>query len=70
MTLSSVVIGQLWLKIYNPNYGVLNTLLGVLGLESLQRNWLGDVNTALFSAFVPIIWQNVGYHMVAALYIY
>ena len=63
MTLSSVVIGQLWLKIYNPNYGVLNTLLGVLGLESLQRNWVGDVNTALFSAFVPIIWQNVGYHM-------
>lgn len=63
MTLSSVVIGQLWLKIYNPNYGILNTLLGVLGLESLQRNWLGDVNTALFSAFVPIIWQNVGYHM-------
>lgn len=63
MTLSSVVIGQLWLKIYNPNYGVLNTLLGVLGLESLQRNWLSDVNTALFSAFVPIIWQNVGYHM-------
>ena len=63
MTLSSVVIGQLWLKIYNPNYGVLNTLLGVLGLESLQSNWLGDVNTALFSAFVPIIWQNVGYHM-------
>ena len=63
MTLSSVVIGQLWLKIYNPNYGVLNTLVGVLGLESLQRNWLGDVNTALFSAFVPIIWQNVGYHM-------
>ena len=63
MTLSSVVIGQLWLKIYNPNYGVLNSLLGVLGLESLQRNGLGDVNTALFSAFVPIIWQNVGYHM-------
>ena len=55
MTLSSVVIGQLWLKIYNPNYGVLNTLLGVLGLESLQRNWLGDVNTALSAAsLVPV----------------
>lgn len=63
MTLSSVVIGQLWLKIYNPSYGILNSLLGALGLESWQRNWLGDVNTALFSAFVPIIWQNVGYHM-------
>ncbi len=63
MTLSSVVIGQLWLKIYNPNYGILNSVLGALGLTSLQRNWLGDVNTALLSAFVPIIWQNVGYHM-------
>lgn len=63
MTLSSVVIGQLWMKIYNPNYGILNSFLGMLGLESLQRNWLGDVNTALLAAFVPIIWQNVGYHM-------
>lgn len=63
MTLSSVVIGQLWLKVYNPNYGILNSLLGAIGLESLQRNWLGDVDTALLSAFVPIIWQNVGYHM-------
>ncbi|MCU6726024.1 sn-glycerol-3-phosphate transport system permease protein ugpA [uncultured Clostridium sp.] len=63
MTLSSVVIGQLWLKVYNPNYGILNSLLGAIGVESLQRNWLGDVDTALLSAFVPIIWQNVGYHM-------
>lgn len=63
MTLSSVVIGQLWLKVYNPNYGILNSLLGAIGLESLQRNWLGDMDTALLSAFVPIIWQNVGYHM-------
>ena len=63
VTLSTVVVGQLWLKIYNPNYGVLNELLRMIGLESLAQNWLGDVNTALFSAFVPIIWQNIGYHM-------
>ena len=25
--ISTVVIGQLWLKIYNPEYGILNTLL-------------------------------------------
>lgn len=63
VTLSTVVIGQLWLKIYNPNYGVLNVLLRSLGLDSWTQNWLGDVNTALFSAFVPIIWQHIGYHM-------
>lgn len=63
VTLSTVVVGQLWLKIYNPNYGALNELLKMIGLESLTQNWIGDVNTALFSAFVPIIWQNIGYHM-------
>ena len=24
VTLSTVVVGQLWMKVYNPNYGVLN----------------------------------------------
>jgi raffinose/stachyose/melibiose transport system permease protein len=61
--ISTVVIGQLWLKIYNPDYGVLNLLLRSLGLDSWTRVWLGDKNTALWAAFVPILWQYVGYHM-------
>lgn len=63
VTLSTVVVGQLWLKIYNPNYGVLNEFLKMIGLGAFTQNWLGDVDTALLSAFVPIIWQNIGYHM-------
>lgn len=61
--ISTVVIGQLWLKIYNPEYGVLNVMLRSIGLEEWTRRWLGDENTALLSAFVPTVWQYVGYHM-------
>lgn len=61
--ISTVVIGQLWLKIYNPDYGVLNVLLRFLGLDSWTRIWLGDKKIALRAAFVPILWQYVGYHM-------
>ena len=61
--ISTVVIGQLWLKIYNPEYGVLNLALKALGLESWCQIWLGDRNTALGAAFVPLLWQYVGYHM-------
>lgn len=61
--ISTVVIGQLWLKIYNPDYGVLNLLLKAIGLERWTHIWLGDKNTALWAAFVPILWQYVGYHM-------
>lgn len=61
--ISTVVIGQLWLKIYNPDYGVLNVFLRKIGLESWTRIWLGKKDTALGAAFVPILWQYVGYHM-------
>ena len=61
--ISTVVIGQLWLKIYNPDYGVLNLALKSLGLESWTKVWLGDKKTVLWACFVPILWQYVGYHM-------
>lgn len=61
--ISTVVIGQLWLKIYNPDYGVLNVALRSLDLENLTRIWLGNKKTALGAAFVPTLWQYVGYHM-------
>lgn len=61
--ISTVVIGQLWLKIYNPSYGILNVALRALGLDSLAKTWLGTAETALGAVFVPVIWQYVGYHM-------
>ena len=61
--ISTVVIGQLWLKIYNPDYGILNVALRSMGLESLTRIWLGDKKVALAAVFVPTLWQYVGYHM-------
>ena len=61
--ISTVVIGQLWLKIYNPDYGILNVFLRAVGLEKWTRIWLGTKETALGSVFVPTLWQYVGYHM-------
>ena len=61
--ISTVVIGQLWLKIYNPEYGILNVFLRKIGLESWAKIWLGKKETALGAVFVPVLWQYVGYHM-------
>lgn len=60
--ISTVVIGQLWLKIYNGSYGLLNEVLRSIGLDDLARIWL-DRKTALGAVFVPVLWQYVGYHM-------
>lgn len=59
--ISSVVIGQLWQKIYNGDYGLLNVFLRSLGFSG--HDWLGDEKTALICSFIPNLWQYVGYHM-------
>jgi raffinose/stachyose/melibiose transport system permease protein len=60
--LSTVVIGQLWLKVYNPDYGIINIALKAFGLGAWEKVWL-DKSTALISTFIPILWQYTGYHM-------
>ena len=61
--ISTVVIGQLWLKIYNPDYGLLNRFLDAVNLGSWKHVWVGEVKTALGAIIVPTIWQYIGYHM-------
>ena len=61
--ISGTVIANLWMKVSHPSYGLLNTALGALGLEGMQREWLGDTATALGAVFVPMVWQYIGYHM-------
>lgn len=61
--ISTVVIGQMWMKIYNPDYGLLNTFFRNIGMDSLAKEWIGSPDTALMSVFIPAIWQYIGYHM-------
>lgn len=65
--ISYVVIGVLWLWIYNYDWGVVNSLLRALGLESWAHNWLGDPNTALWAVILVDAWKWVGFHMVVCL---
>ena len=61
--LASVVIGQLWMRLYNQNYGVINLFLKAIGSKAEPVAWLGDMKTALWAVIVPVLWQYVGYHM-------
>jgi len=58
------IIGVLWSFIYNPNFGLLNGFLRLVGLGGLTRTWLGDPATALAAVGVVVVWQAVGFYMV------
>ncbi|WML42843.1 sugar ABC transporter permease [Neobacillus sp. PS3-40] len=62
MLLASVAIAQLWLKIYHPINGILNTILVSLGVDNPPA-WLADSKLALFAIIIPIIWQYAGFYI-------
>jgi len=62
--LSSVAIGLIFLAMYNPTTGLVNTTLEAIGFGGLRRDWLGDLNLVIFSVCGAEIWKWSGYNMV------
>ena len=52
---SPVVVGLIWKFMFNYDLGILNYLLNVIGLESV--NWLGTTTTAFWSVVIIDTWQ-------------
>ncbi len=76
LVLAPVVTGLVWSWIYNPEAGLLNTVIVSL-LKFLQQlgihtdpaaaqkiGWLGDPKLALISVIAAALWRQVGYVMV------
>lgn len=64
VVISSVMVALIWGVIYNTEYGILNSLLSAVGLESWAQNWLGDSKLGIYSISIAYIWQNCGLYMV------
>jgi len=62
--ISTVALAMVWVAMYNPQYGAVNGLLGLFGLES--RNWLGDPATALGAIMAQTV-IYIGYFMIIIL---
>jgi N-acetylglucosamine transport system permease protein len=62
--ISAVIVGMLWSYVYHPNIGLLNGVLGAVGLDSLERAWLGNPATILWSIVAVMVWSSVGFYMV------
>ena len=58
IAISLVVVGQVWIWIYQPGDGLLNQALGWVGLENLQDAWLANRSTALYAVFIAWAWQQ------------
>lgn len=64
--ISGLALAMMWLAIYNSEYGALNALLRIIGLGNLQKNWLGDMHSALPAMVIYWLFY-IGYFMVIIL---
>jgi multiple sugar transport system permease protein len=62
---SIVAIAVIWRYLLNPEYGLVNAVLGKVGIDG--PNWLGEQSTALGSIIALGIWRNFGFDMVVYL---
>jgi len=62
--LSLVVVGQVWIWIYQPDWGLINTVLRALQLDSLTLAWLANPKTALIAVIIAWSWSQIGLSMV------
>ena len=65
--ISYVVVGILWMWIYNYDWGIANQLLRSVGLGAWAHSWLGDPATALWALIFAHAWKWAGFNMVVCL---
>lgn len=58
-----VTIGTAFTGIYEPNFGLLNTVLKHVGLDSLVHSWLSEPGTVLNAIAAAYIFANTGFYM-------
>lgn len=62
--LSIVIISAIFSAIYDPNTGLLNSVIGIFRGDKDPILWLGDQKIVIFSLVIALIWQAIGYYMV------
>ncbi|MDL2403734.1 carbohydrate ABC transporter permease [Rhizobium mayense] len=62
--LSAVIVGQIWIWIYQPDWGLLNTVISHVTGERIRFAWLAKPDTALYAVILAWCWQQTGLSMV------
>jgi multiple sugar transport system permease protein len=60
-----VAVAVVWRYLYHPRHGLLNVLLGAVGVGPID--WLGDPAWAMPALILLAVWKNFGFNMIVLL---
>lgn len=58
---SSVAVAIVWQWVYNPEFGILNYILGLFGVKG--PSWLTNTRWAMPAVIMASIWKDLGFNM-------
>lgn len=59
---STVAVSMIWLYLYNPDIGLINTVLSIAGIHG--PGWVSDTTWVIPSIIIVAVYQGVGYNIV------
>lgn len=59
---SWVAISMIWMWLFNPEYGLINYALSLIGIDGPA--WLHDPNWAMIAIIMTSVWKDIGFVMV------
>ena len=62
--LSAVVVGQIWIWIFQQEWGLLNIIINLFRENSFEYAWLSKPETSLYSVIIAWSWQQTALSMV------
>ena len=65
LLINPVVVGLIWRMFLHPQLGILNYLIGLIGVEPI--NWLGDPQNAFLTIIFVDIWHQVSFMIILLL---
>lgn len=60
--ISPVAAAVIWRWMYDPNFGLVNYSIGLLGFNAI--NWLNEPTAAMFALIIMGVWKTFGINMV------
>jgi raffinose/stachyose/melibiose transport system permease protein len=64
LVLAEVIVATLWSWIYNPTFGLINTILRNVGLGQFSQFLLANPNLSLFAVLIATNWKYLGFYIV------
>jgi raffinose/stachyose/melibiose transport system permease protein len=61
--MSSVAVGVLFRQIFDPNFGLINSFLTQINLDSWALDWIGDPKIAIYSISLLVCWQFIPFYI-------